>query len=209
MPWSQGRDAANGKHMTGCECSHLNNSGVGGRQRGDAITAGLSLTEVQSSQHFLKTSDTETQSCAYTQICKHAHAPFFFCHLRQTFSCYAATEHYNNKLWHSSDTWKSPVVFQKELWLNLTGPEPSRGGERTIVTFWGKKKPGNKPNSQACPPKESKREREWREREGRVRDGEKQRKRERGRGRKRVREAKRRKDTKLVTWQKRAGTRGR
>lgn len=36
MPWSQRRDAANEKHMTGYECSHLNNSGVGGRQRGDA-----------------------------------------------------------------------------------------------------------------------------------------------------------------------------
>lgn len=47
MPWSQRRDASNEKHMTGSECSHLNNGGVGGRQRGDAVTAGLSLTEVQ------------------------------------------------------------------------------------------------------------------------------------------------------------------
>lgn len=57
MPWSQWRDAANEKHMTRYECSHLNNSWVGGRQRGCAISAGLSLTEVQSAQHFSKPSD--------------------------------------------------------------------------------------------------------------------------------------------------------
>ncbi len=33
---------------------------------------------------------------------------------------------------------KEPAVFQKELRLNLAGPEPSRGGERTNVTFRGK-----------------------------------------------------------------------
>lgn len=40
---------------------------------------------------------------------------------------------------------KEPTVFQKELRLNLSGPEPNRGGERTTLTLKGKKAREEKP----------------------------------------------------------------
>lgn len=45
------RDAANENHMNKYECSHLNNTELGGRQKRFVITACLFLTEVQCSQH--------------------------------------------------------------------------------------------------------------------------------------------------------------
>ena len=109
MPWSQRRDAANEKHMTGYECSHLNNSWVGGRQRGCAISAGLTLTEVQSAQHFSKPSDINTSLCIHTnmQTCPCSLLFFFFCPFGTHSHAMLQQNENNNKLWHSSDTWKS------------------------------------------------------------------------------------------------------
>lgn len=71
MPWSQWRDASNEKHMSGSECSHLNNGSVGGTQRGDAVTPGLSLTEVQCS--FL-------EDFGYRNSCLCVHTNMQTCH---------------------------------------------------------------------------------------------------------------------------------
>ncbi len=92
---------------------------------------------------------------------------------------------------------KEPAVFQKELRLNLAGPEPSRGGERTNVTFRGKTAREQTQQAGLSTMGEREREREGGEGHGQ-RETEEERERERE-GRKRVREAERRKDTKLVT----------
>lgn len=91
---------------------------------------------------------------------------------------------------------KEPAVLQKESRLNPTGPEPSRGGERTTVTSRGKKV--REQTQQAG--LSTKGEREGREgRGGLGTERNRGRERERGRGRRRVREAERSKDTKVVT----------